>query len=243
MTVQRRLPAIIADFTTYSDTIRLYRLNPDKRLPLFKPGQFLHLAIDEYDPSFNWPESRVFSIATSPGCGDSLEIIISVKGKYTTRMWDELKKGDKVWIKLPYGIFNFDDSLNRDTVLIAGGTGISPFISFLKYSLEKHLDPLTHLYYGVRNENVIIINDLLKECKLKLSNFYDHIYIEEPGATDPGLQFTKGMLPLKEIIEQTKTLDNPAYYLSGPPAMVTAIENELLSNFVPAENIKFDKWE
>ena len=43
-----------------------------RRCPLFKPGQFLHLAIDPYDGAGFWPESRVFSIASSPRDRDRL---------------------------------------------------------------------------------------------------------------------------------------------------------------------------
>ena len=32
----------------------------------FKPGQFLHLALDAFEPGGFWPESRVFSIASAP---------------------------------------------------------------------------------------------------------------------------------------------------------------------------------
>jgi len=51
----------------HDDTVSTITLKPSRRLPNFKPGQFLHLALDPYDPTVGfWPESRVFSIAATP---------------------------------------------------------------------------------------------------------------------------------------------------------------------------------
>ncbi|MGC8728545.1 MAG: hypothetical protein ACP5SD_04675, partial [Elusimicrobiales bacterium] len=88
----------------------------------FKPGQFLHLALDEYDQTTGyWPESRVFSISSAPNT-DMVEIVYSVKGFYTKRMSDELSEGKKVWIKMPYGDFIIENHINygEKVFLIAG---------------------------------------------------------------------------------------------------------------------------
>ena len=97
----------------------------------FRPGQFLHLALDNYDPSFNWPESRVFSIANAPE-RNTLIYLFRQKVDFTNRMMNEISIGSQIWIKLPYGIFNFNDAIGEDVVLNCRGTGISPFISFLE---------------------------------------------------------------------------------------------------------------
>ena len=80
-------------------------LEPELPLARFKVGQFLHLALDPFSPeSGYWPESRVFSIASSPEAG-FLRIVYSVKGRYTTRMSRELSEGKEVWLKYPFGEF------------------------------------------------------------------------------------------------------------------------------------------
>ena len=123
-------------------------LQPQKRCPRFNPGQFLHLALDPYDPSCQWPESRVFSIANSPTRRDKIKITYAVKGKYTSRKYNEIKKYDLVWIKLHYGTFTFDYTA-ENIVLIAGGTGITPFVSFLEYAIDKNIQLNNWLYYGI----------------------------------------------------------------------------------------------
>ena len=122
-------------------------------VPRFKPGQFLHLALDAYQPGGFWPESRVFSIASSPRERDRLAITYAVKGAFTARMERELAEGRGVWVKLPYGEFVIDQS--RDAVLFAGGTGVTAFTAFLQ-SLETGRAPRVLLFYGARTPDLFV---------------------------------------------------------------------------------------
>lgn len=243
MTAIRKIPANISEIKSFSDNVKWFRLLPQIKGIRFKAGQFLHLAIEPYDPSFSWPESRVFSIANSPLQTDYIDILVSRVGKYTTKMFQTLDIGDEVWIKLPYGVFNFNDSLKYPTVLIAGGTGISPFISFIQYAIDIELNTAIHLNYGVRNINLLIIEDLLKKAKQKLMKFTSRIHVEDLKNGESELILQSGQLPVKEIVQESLKLDNPIFYLSGPPAMIVAFDNELNNCGVPQGNIKYDHWE
>ena len=156
-----KVPAKVESVIQHTEDVKSFVMLPLTRCPNFKPGQFLHLAIDQYDPSFQWPESRVFSIASSPEQFAEITITFSVKGKFTRRMFDEVQNGDLVWLKFPYGSFLFTD-YEADIILIAGGTGITPFVSFLKHSINNKLDTNISLYYGVRSPEYLIFDSLLK---------------------------------------------------------------------------------
>ena len=99
-------------------------------MPRFRAGQFLHLALDPYDPTGFWPESRVFSIASPPAQRDSVRITYAVHGQFTARMESDLAEGRQVWIKMPYGDFVIESQ--ADVVLFAGGTGVTAFTAFLE---------------------------------------------------------------------------------------------------------------
>ena len=158
-------------------------------------------------------------------------------------MFQKLKVGDEIWIKMPYGIFNFDESLEHDTVLIAGGTGISPFISFLQYAIDKELNPAIHLNYGVRNTDLLIIEDLVKEAEQKLTKLNYRIHVEDFKNGQPKLNLHAGQLPVKEIIQESLKLNDPVFYLSGPPEMISAFDKELRNCGVDPQLIKYDNWE
>ena len=243
MAVQRKLRAEIIEIISYSENVKLFRLKTEKRIPPFKPGQFLHLAIEPYDPSFNWPESRVFSIVNSPTRTDSIDVLVSKVGKFTTKMFQSLKESDVVWIKLAYGTFNFDESMDQNTVLIAGGTGISPFISFLQYAIDNNVNTAIHLNYGVRNSDLIIVEELIKEARQKLANFNYRIHVEKVNGDKSKLNLLSGFLPVKDIVKNSLKLENPVFYLSGPPAMISSFDKELQTQGIEQQNIKYDNWE
>ncbi len=199
-------------------------------MPPFKPGQFLHLAIDPYDGAGFWPESRVFSIASSPSERDRLTITYAVKGPFTTRMERELVPGGSVWVKLPYGEFVIDPS--SDAVLFAGGTGITAFTAFLRSLTPEHRAQVV-LFYGARTPDLFVYGSLAESRAREISSLTCRLVCEE----------TQGRLDVGAAWPAISTLDDPIFYLAGPPQMVDALTMQLAGRDVPAARIRTDAWE
>ncbi len=236
MATPKKIKAIVTGVTRYDDTVIEYSFSPEGRMPAFKPGQFLHLAIDPYDPSQNWPESRVFSIANAPESG-VIRIVISVKGKFTARMAAELIPGSTVWLKFPYGNFTFDHPDNQ-MVLVAGGTGISPYISFLEHCLADRQSPPVSLYYGIREERFMIFEPVLVQCKQSLPRFNYTVFCENPGHHIQG--GVTGIIDAGRILAENPP--DADFYLSGPPLMIDSIGRFLRDNGVSPGRIFIDEW-
>ena len=198
--------------------------------------------MDEYDPSFHWPESRIFSIANSPTRREKIRITFSVKGKYTRRMFDEVKEDDIVWLKLPYGGFMFPAHEN-EIFLIAGGTGITPFVSFLEYAIDKKINTKINLYYGVRSPEYLIFGTLLEECGNNLNEFCYHVYIERDCQKCNLNNVKKGILSIETIFEGNNNKPDSIYYLSGPQQMIDIFRGEMIQSEIMGNNIIVDKWE
>lgn len=241
MPIVSKIPAIVETVVKYSDSVVLYSFIPQKRLPRFRPGQFLHLALDPYDPSHEWPESRVFSILSSPAETDKIKLVISAKGNYTQKIINTLKVNDEVWLKLPFGDFTFE---NEDTkiVLIAGGTGIAPFISFLDSVLINKVNKNISLYYGVRNAELLIFEEQLEKYKREIDKFKFKIFIEQTNDLDK-IPFTKGILDINAIYTENKDSNNCSYYLSGPVEMIRSFKSKLLEKGIDPNKIIIDSWE
>ncbi len=241
MSSPRKVKAVVSDLKKYRDNVTLYRFKPEFQVK-FKPGQFLHLALDDYDSSYNWPESRVFSIANAPG-KEFIDILISPKGGFTNRMINEISVGKQVWLKLPYGTFNFRESNAKDVVLIAGGTGVTPFISFLDDLLDNRgFYRSINLFYGAREPELIIFGENIEIYKQSISDFNYSIYCENLKSYSD-ITVKSGILPVKEIVATTILFKDPVYYLSGPKLMIKSFEKELKDQGVNSEKIFFDKWE
>lgn len=230
--------AIIEKVKKHTESLVSYAMTPDKTFINFKPGQFLHFAMDDYDPSYPWPDSRAFSIANSPTRKNLINITVSVKGSFTRRMYEEIKEKDRVWIKLPYGSFSFDGS-SDEIVLIAGGTGITPFVSFIEYAIDKKISSSIKLFYGFRKPDSCIFEDIIEESEQKLPSFKKYYFIEEPG----GWKCTEGKLDIEHIIMLTENIRTAHFYLSGPPEMIRGFKRRLADSAVSPDHIHIDDWE
>jgi ferredoxin-NADP reductase len=214
----------------HGERVYTVELEPSAPVPRFTPGQFLHLALDPYEPGGFWPESRVFSIASSPRETDHLTITYAVKGAFTTRMEAELARGRSVWVKLPYGEFVVDPA--RDAVLFAGGTGVTAFTAFLQSLTDNHASRVL-LFYGARKLSLFVYGLLAEARAREVSSFRCSLVCEE----------TDGRLEIEAAWPSIQHLNNPAFYLSGPPAMLTSLTTQLLRRTVPPPDIRIDAWE
>ena len=85
MSIPRKIRCHVESITDHGGRVYTVEMAPTGPVPLFRAGQFLHLTGDDYDPAGFCPESRGFSIASSPQDRQQLRICYSVKGLYTTK--------------------------------------------------------------------------------------------------------------------------------------------------------------
>jgi ferredoxin-NADP reductase len=240
----QKLKAEVTDIVSYGRQVYKLVFKTEKKIPRFKAGQFLHLTLDDFDPTTGfWPESRVFSIASCSDDREEVAIVYSVKGVYTKRMEDTLSVGASVWLKAPYGEFIISNYIQDDqtAVLIAGGTGVSPFIPFLK---QSGIFPKIQLNYGLRNKDLIIFEEDLAVV-LNQDNFFMNLYLEEMSDKVPisgNLAVMEGLLSVNSILEGIQDKDNSVFFLSGPPEMIELFQQQLIQSGIEKEKIVIDEW-
>ena len=243
MATPQKIRCTVKKIENHGDHVYTVDLTPERPLPRFKPGQFLHLTLDDYDASGFWPESRVFSIASSPAQRNHLKISYSVKGKYTTRMENELHEGMSVWVKLPYGDFVIQDTNN--VVLLAGGTGITAFIAYID-GLSNELNGNVFLGYGARKIELLLYRNLI-DAKAKANEHFRFLYFLEDDDGDSNYlnpnEFLIGCLSLEAIWNQLQEPQYATYYIAGPPTMIQSFTTKLLSKNIKQEQTKVDAWE
>jgi len=242
MSQPRKIRCSVTAVTDHGGRVYSVDLAPDVPVPPFRPGQFLHLTVDAYDPSGFWPESRVFSIASSPRARNQVRICYSVKGRYTTRMEQTLKVGGTAWIKLPYGDFLIGDA--SDVVLIAGGTGISAFTAFLE-ALTPETSRRVALVYGVRTPSLFLFQEMLLRQSVSVPELQTIFYAEcvVSDSPDQRLACREGRISLNAVWCLLPAPLICVYYLSGPPMMLKSLGGELAARGVPQEHVRTDAWE
>lgn len=192
----------------------------------YHPGQFLHLSVEQdYDGSGQWPESRCFSIQSSPD-EENIKITYAVKGLFTRHMESALSPGSRVWLKLPYGDLFSKPHNKMKSVFIAGGTGITPFLSLFRHqSFEGYSN--SRVYLGFKSERFNIY-----ETELKFSDLI---------RSEISYEDVNGILDLKKIFAENGT--DASYIISGPPAMIKAFRHGLIEMGLPDCQILTDDWE
>lgn len=228
MPAPTRIQATVSNIINHGDGIHTVQFSVPSRTTRFKAGQFLHLALDPFDPSEGyWPESRVFSIASKPG-GDFIEIVYSVKGSFTKRMETELSIGKQVWLKLPYGDFIVEKHIaeGEHAVFIAGGTGISPFVPYFHQAVEQGFSNPVSIYYGIRDKEHFLYKPVLEDL-----SFLAEVHVVE------------GLFDIQAISREVATNASSVCFVSGPPNMIHAFQKELGVQGFPPESIIIDAWE
>jgi ferredoxin-NADP reductase len=235
----QRLDCVVDRIVDHGERVYTLALRPERPVPRFRAGQFLHLALDPYDPTGFWPESRVFSIASPPAQRDLVRITYAVHGRFTARMESDLVEGGRVWIKLPYGDFVIDS--RADVVLFAGGTGVTAFTAFLE-DLSPATSQAVTLAYGARTSALLIYRDEVDRCAQRVAALDVSYFVETP-ADDDGPDVSTGRVSVDAIWPRLRRPLESEYYISGPPPMLQGIGQELRARDISPEAIHIDAWE
>lgn len=230
MAVPIKMMACVEEIIPYTSDVFQVTFNPDNPLPPCRAGQFLSLSLDNYDPcGGRWPESRAFSL-TSSTRKNKIVIVYSVRGVFTKRMRDELCIGKRVWVSLPLGanIVNAHET-THDVVLVAGGTGIAPYIPYLEEELENPSGRKILLAYGIRGEHLYLFKQLLQDCCQRLPTF-------------ELLLFSGKDIDFARIYKKTESMNNSRFFISGPPGMTKALQDFLSVRDVQEDRIHVDNW-
>ena len=202
-------------------------LRPDESMFRFTPGQFAFIEIDA--PGFR--EAHPFSISSGAGDGH-LRFTVRTRGDYTRRLRDHVRLlGASVRVEGPYG--RFDPLGGRDRqVWIAGGIGITPFLSVIR-SLDPEHGKTIHLYYCVREGKEAVFWGEMTQRAI-LGGVSLHRIETETGAR-------LGIERLVADLGNDLTLWD--YYLCGPQPLTSAISKGLRRREVPARQIHDEAFE
>ncbi len=233
----QKLRCQVTDILDHGDQVYSILLKPENLAPRFFPGQFLHLALDDYLPGDFWPDSRSFSIASTPTDRKLLRITYAVKGLFTRRMEAELRPGRKVWIKMPYGEFIVDTG--SDICLLAGGTGITAFTAFLGGLSPGYPHPI-YLFYGARCPDLLIYRSLVVAARGRCSNLKVWFFAEQDA---DGNDCILGRIDAGTVINSIPHPLSLKYYLAGPPEMIAVLTAGLNQCGVKPDFLIADAWE
>ncbi|RJP51086.1 MAG: hypothetical protein C4557_08650 [Anaerolineaceae bacterium] len=190
-------------------------------------GQFLFVRFLS-DKALN--ESHPFTISSAPH-EDVLRLTVKASGDYTRHLFHNLKAGMEAVVEGTYGLFNYKTGGEKQ-IWIAGGIGITPFLSFLR-DLKTDLRHEVHFYYTVRHPEEAVFADEIEAISRNHARLKSHIRFSS----------VHGSLNVDDIIENTGGyIRDHHIYMCGPFPMVRAFEQKFLDAGVPPKNIHYEEF-
>ncbi|MDX9800784.1 MAG: hypothetical protein RBT69_05545 [Spirochaetia bacterium] len=220
---ERNTPSVIS--------INLEPLN--KKLS-FRAGQYIYLSIISSEIQ---KEEHPFTIASSPSV-DSLTITASEIGDYTKKLLS-VKEGDKALVDGPYGLFTPVNN-SRKKIFIAGGIGITPFLSVLKeWETEENI-PQSALLWSLRLEKDIIDREFLVNLSKKRDWFSYTIFLTREKV--PG--FKHGRISLEDLKSIFSSGNSSSFdvYICGTEDFRNSLRKKLSMLGIPQRNIYFESF-
>jgi predicted ferric reductase len=201
--------------------------------PDHKPGQFLLLSL-LHDGRRTGPHP--FTISSSPTSGD-LSVSVKAVGDFTATVKDTTS-ADEAYIDMPYGIFSFLNYDAPNLVFIAGGIGITPFISMLRYMVDKKLERNVILIWGNKTEKDIAFKSELEQMAVAMPSLRI-IHVLSNQSEWPG---EKGYVDTMLLHTLLDGFENPQVFVCGPPVMMTKGVRSLQQVGVPKARIHFERF-
>jgi predicted ferric reductase len=215
------------------DTTSIYFTGPDmERFKGLRPGQFASIRVFKDGA---WSDPHPFTLSGAPG-EDALRMTIKKSGEFTSAIPDILP-GTPIQCSGPFGQFCKDIGTQKEIVMIAGGVGITPFLSVLRHFRETRADNEILLFWANKTPADAFaakeLEDFTKILKLHVVHVFSRVALEEqkpaPAFEDgrPGrVSHEFGRLDQTILLRHITSTD-ASFYLCGPPAMQQAVLDEL----------------
>jgi ferredoxin--NADP+ reductase len=262
---------IISYIRVLKEDLMIFRIKPsDANIPDFKAGQFLTIGL--HVPSEGKIVRRAYSIASPPEEKNVFELLVRwvkkpVPGRLTTELFNRRELDEILWVK-PTGAFTIDEKKhdstpdNRRMVLIGGGTGLAPFISYVLHLRAMGSQREIVVLHGASYVDELSYRELLTELENESLdrgkdkwNFRYRASISRPqewfnrswngqkGRVESFLRPKLGTdkSPLEELVGESITPDNTIFYVCGWQGTVDgALDYLIPKGFVTERNKRKD---
>jgi ferredoxin-NADP reductase len=198
----------------------------------YKPGQYFFITIKQGDREL----TKHFSFSSSPTEKDHFEFTKKFTDHEYSMALKAAKVGDWARIDAPYGQFTFEGEYPK-TALLAGGIGITPFISICKNATDKRLNSKITLFYGCQTENDIAFKQELEKMQEQNKNLKIVFMVNKASSQWKG---ATGMINAEMIKKELPDYKDNLFYVCGPPPMVKAMETLIESVGLPKTQLKLE---
>ncbi len=204
----------------------------------FKAGQYTTITL--LNPPYNdaLGLTRDFSLVNPPQENEIFAITTRLRDTAFKKSLAELPEGTKVEVREPVGDLVLPEFLQEPLVFIAGGIGVTPFISMLNDLASRNAKIPISLLLSNRDLASAPYLDDIDALTKRLPEFSPILTVTQ----DKNWHGEKGRINAEFLDKNISNLDSPIYYVTGSPAMVRDIFDALISLGVNPMKIKSEDF-
>jgi ferredoxin-NADP reductase len=234
--------AVLTRREDLSDALAIFWVQEEPEPRTFEPGQYLTIGVESNGKIVQRP----YSVASSPrdAATDGYEFYVRLVegGLFTPLLW-RMQPGQRMRMIGPKGKFMLEPEDDRTHVFISSGTGIAPFVSFMKTLIHDGAPRKAILLHGVSYVEDLGYRELCEDWIR--DGTYPLTYVPTVSRpTHPQNAGWSGRTGRVEAIvpavydELGLTPENSIAYVCGNPDMIIAVEETLLGRGFPEEQVK-----
>ncbi|MFH0840736.1 MAG: FAD-dependent oxidoreductase [bacterium] len=199
----------------------------------FLAGQDMLFTIPDMPYTDSKGNNRSFSIASSPSDKTHITIATRVSDSTFKQALMKMEMGDELFVSDIYGEMVLPEKTDQHLVFIAGGIGITPFMSMLRYIKERGLEYNITMLYSNKTEKSTAYLEELQDYHRELENFRLLLIM----TNDDNWIGESRRIGQEFIREKIEDYENVKFFFVGPPAMVSGIQASLDNLKIKKENM------
>jgi ferredoxin-NADP reductase len=207
----------------------------------FRAGQFVNLTLLDIAETDLQGSTRSLSLASSP---HEKDLMVAMRNRNTAfkRAIHELPMGSPILFQGPFGNFTLHKDTARPAVFLAGGIGITPFLSMLRQATTMQSPHRIFLFYANRRTEESAFLEELQNLEQINSRFRLITTITRPLDPRPNGGAESGHFTAKILNKWLPDLRTPVFYLAGPSGGVTSMRLTLNAAGVSDDEIRTEEF-
>jgi len=219
-----RLSDSTLSFTVAGDQVRAMH---------FLPGQYVKVQVPGTD---QWRAYSFSSLVNQADESVSFLIRVVPEGLMSTYMTEKASLGDSITLRGPFGSFYLRE-IKRPVLMLAGGTGLAPFLAMLDRIQQDGSDYPIHLIYGVTNDIDLVEMDKLNAYAEAIDNFTFGACVVSDESNWPQKGYVTDHIDPDHLNNGDVDI-----YLCGPPPMVEAVSRFMQERRVQPASLHYEKF-
>lgn len=231
---------IVESVTADSASMRTITLRPvNNKIFKYLPGQFGFIRIQGDGIS---GEEHPFSLTSEPTNIETISMTIKNLGDWTADI-QLIKPGSRAFVTAPYGRFSpLLYPKDKAVVMIAGGVGITPMLSILRYFNKNEKDRRVILFWGINGMNEMIVPDEFTAFQQSMKNFALVPVVARQEDYDGEKGYITTELLERVIGSYIGSMQDAQYYICGPAIMQSKVIKGLRLKGISKKNIHFESF-